>query len=107
MSFDSETRTKAEPFFPPPTFDSVPDDPRKLRVTRPNSDGEILDRGAVRVEEFRDGGDAPRRPERLGPEPLEPVGTLGWICAKWIDYRSALHAHKLAIRRGALPPEEF
>lgn len=100
-------KTKPEPFFPPPTFDSVPDDPRKLKVTRPNDDGEILVRGAVPGREFRDGGDAPARPEPLGPEPLEPVGTVGWVCAKWPDYLLARRAHKLAIRRGALPPEEF
>jgi len=98
---------KPEPHFPPPTFEDVPESRRKLKVTKPNSDGEILVRGEVPVDEFRDGGTAPRRPEALGPEPQEPVGSPGWICAKWPDYLLAQRAHKQAIRRGALPPEEF
>lgn len=98
---------KPEPFFPPPTFDSVPEDPRKLRVVRPNSDGEILVRGRVSVNEFRDGADAPTLPELLGPEPEKPVGTLGWVCARWSDYLLARRAHQLAIRRGALAGDEF
>jgi hypothetical protein len=32
---------------------------------------------------------------------------MGWLCAKWPDYKLALRDFKAAIRRGALPPAEF
>ena len=98
---------KAEPHFPPPTFESVPEEKAKVKVTKPIETGEIIVRGAVRVEAFRNDAGAPEPPERLQPEPQPPVGTIGWICAKWPDYKLALRDFKAALRRGALPPAEF
>lgn len=98
---------KPEPHIPPPTFEDVPEDRSKLKVTKLTATGEIIVRNQVPVKEFRGDARAPERPKRLQPEPQEPVGTVGWVCAKWIDYRLALHQRKAAIRAGALPPEEF
>ncbi len=93
--------------FPPPTFDSVPAS-GKVKVTQPNPEtGEIVVRGAVPVAEFQGDGQAPQRPERLPAEPQPPVGSIGWICASWDRYLLARRAFKAAVRRGALPPDEF
>jgi hypothetical protein len=98
---------KPTPHFPPPTFESVPTN-GKVRVTQPNAEtGEILVRGSVPVAEFRNDGQAPQRPERLPAEPQPPVGTVGWVRVKWSDYLLSRRDFKAAIRRGALPPEEF
>ncbi|HEY6731867.1 MAG TPA: hypothetical protein VI039_12690 [Solirubrobacterales bacterium] len=111
MSDVGTTKQKPEPHFPPPTFESVPEEGKvngKLRVTKPNAEtGEILVRGAVPVKEYRGDGQAPERPKRLPPEPVEPLGTVGWIRARWFDYRLALHKYKAAVRAGALAGEEF
>jgi hypothetical protein len=104
---EAATQSKPQPHFPPPTFADVPGDKGKLRVTRPTETGEIVVRGAVSVREYRQDGQAPNRPKRLPSEPLEPVGSRGWICAKWFDYRLALHEYKRAIRQGALAGVEF
>jgi hypothetical protein len=51
---------KPKPFFPPPTFDSVPDGGR-LKITRPNKNGEVVVEGSVPPSRFRESN----RPEEV------------------------------------------